>query len=317
MRFAAVCSNQVHHQRATVAGGHEVEDRGDDGHENQGRAHAVVLAHQVEPVARRVSRGKLAHGAHIRVHRVGLVGVSWQGRRYVEALARRTGPEGRSGVEEVVGVVEKLRANILQPNGPAVHADGGRTEDAEPKHGIEEGQGEGVHDHLLDGTSTGDAGHESAHEGGPSDPPAPVEDGPPVHPGGVGSLAIVGPAIAQVELCKGIRVEGNLDEVRKVVTHGLNHHVQDVPGLIQAEDHHHQEVAQHEGRVGNRFDSKVQASHHGGGGEQRDDRDDPGSRVGELVLRREICQLRGFTSAYQGKASGLGLGPKGWGFAPR
>ena len=85
-------------------------------------------------------------------------------------------------MEEVAGVPEELRADVLQPNGPAVHAEGGHAEDAEPKHRIWAGQDEGVHDHVLDGTSPKDACSESALERGPSNAPVAVEDGPTVHP---------------------------------------------------------------------------------------------------------------------------------------
>ena len=86
-----------------------------------------------------------------------------------------------------------------------------------------------------------------------------------------------------MELCKGLHV----DEVRKVVDHGLHHHFQDVPGLTQAENQHHEEVAQPESRVRNRLDR------HGGGGDQHDDGNHPGSHNGELVLRRAIWELVG------------------------
>ena len=314
VRLATICGNQVHHQRATVAGRHEVEDGGDDGHEDQAVSHAIVLAHQVEPIPGGVTRRELADGAHIRVNGVAAVSISWQARWHVEALACPAGPEGEVGVEEVVGVAVQFRANILQPDGPAVHADGGCAEDAEPQHGVQEGQGQGVQDHLLDGTSSRDAGHERAHKRGPSDPPAPVKDGPPVHPGRMGSLAVVGPAVAEVQLSKGVGVKGELYEVRKVVADRLHDDVEDVPRLIQAEDDHHEEVAEHEGRVGDSLDSKVQASHHRGGGEQRDDGDQPGSRVGELVLQAS-AKLQGTLNGHVNLPGTVPLGLRccwGW-----
>mmetsp|Transcript_63208 Transcript_63208/g.148440 ORF Transcript_63208/g.148440 Transcript_63208/m.148440 type:complete len:230 (-) Transcript_63208:970-1659(-) len=229
MSFTAVGGDEVHHEGATVAGRNKVQDRGDDGHERQEGAHAVVLIHDVEPVSGGIATGKHANRAHIRSGVVCFVGITRQGRRHVKAWPSVGGTEHWGCVLEVRRVVVQRSAEVLQPVRTAVHSDGRGTKDAEPKHGIHEGQGESVNHNLLDGTSTGDAGHESANERGPSDPPAPVENGPPVHPRRVCSLPVIGPAVAQVQLRKCVGIEGNLQEVVQVVANGLHDNVEDVP----------------------------------------------------------------------------------------
>ena len=65
-------------------------------------------------------------------------------------------------MEVAVRVVETRGGDVLQPDGASIHADASCTEDAEPQHSIQEGQG--AHDPVLDGASARDACHESADD---------------------------------------------------------------------------------------------------------------------------------------------------------
>merc|ERR1719506_399891 len=53
---------------------------------------------------------------------------------------------------------------------------------------------EAADDYLTDGAPAGDESDEEADEGGPGDPPRPVEDRPPVHVHGV-CVVVVGPLL--------------------------------------------------------------------------------------------------------------------------
>ena len=88
--------------------------------------------------------------------------------RHIEAHAPAAGPKARVRVEVAVRVVETRGGDVLQPDGASIHADASCTEDAEPQHSIQEGQG--AHDPVRDGASARDACHESADERGPSNP---------------------------------------------------------------------------------------------------------------------------------------------------
>ena len=50
-----------------------------------------------------------------------------------------------------IRVVETRGADVLQPDSASIHADASCTENAEPQHSIQEGQG--AHDPVLDGAS--------------------------------------------------------------------------------------------------------------------------------------------------------------------
>mmetsp|Transcript_15271 Transcript_15271/g.34633 ORF Transcript_15271/g.34633 Transcript_15271/m.34633 type:complete len:304 (-) Transcript_15271:34-945(-) len=285
MRLPAVGCNEVHHQGAAVRGGNKEQHDHDDGDSGEELTHAVVLVHEVEPEACAVPPREEADRGEVGVRHVrALLGIlPRQAARHVEALPRFRRPVHRGLVEEVARAVEKRPAHAGEELCLAVHADGRGAKGAEPDQGIEERHREDVGNNVANGAAPGDARQEGAHKGRPGDPPAPVKDGPPVHPCGSGTLAVVGCALSFGELRKGIREEANLDEVLDVVPEALHHHVQQVPGRVQEEDRAQQEVTQEEGRLRHGLDAVVEAGHHGERGAQGDDDDAEGARVGDAV----------------------------------
>mmetsp|Transcript_69542 Transcript_69542/g.196114 ORF Transcript_69542/g.196114 Transcript_69542/m.196114 type:complete len:522 (-) Transcript_69542:511-2076(-) len=285
-RLLPVGRDQVNHQRPAVGRGDEVEHGEDDGEPLEEVPQAVVLVHEVEPVAGVVGVGEQAHRAQVGVRDVGALRrvLARQRRGDVEASPRTRGPVRGRVVEEVVRVVEQQCSLTGEKLRPPVHADGSSPEGAEPDEGVEGGNREAEGDDVGDGAAAGDARQEGADEGCPGDPPAPVEDRPPVHPGRGGALAIVGPPLSARELCEGVRVEADLKEVLHVVAQRLHHQIQQVPGLVQEEDDQQDEVAQDEGRLRQSLDAVVEAGDHGERGEARDDHDGPGFGLDETVL---------------------------------
>ena len=90
---------------------------------------------------------------------------------------------------------------------------------------------------------------ELAYKGAPSNPPAPVEDGPNIHPASWSITALnsiwkmLTPVLCSVtgtQLFKGIAVKAKLEDVLEVVAHGLDVEVEEEDGLVHEEDDEHQ-----------------------------------------------------------------------------
>mmetsp|Transcript_33338 Transcript_33338/g.78596 ORF Transcript_33338/g.78596 Transcript_33338/m.78596 type:complete len:475 (+) Transcript_33338:165-1589(+) len=155
---------RVVHVGARVGRGDEVEH---EAHEDQdleelGHVLAVRLHHVedgvVEPAARQSAVPDLLQRDRLRGHRLQVLVAE------LDAVGVAAGEGGR--------VEGKL-------NG-ALHLDAQAAEDGEEEEAVEHGGHHGADEHLADSAPAGDARHEHADEGRPRDPPAPVEDGPPV-----------------------------------------------------------------------------------------------------------------------------------------
>ena len=62
------------------------------------------------------------------------------------------------------------------------HSESGPAEHDEPQRHVDDGRGHHAKDEILHRPPERDLGDEHADERAPSDPPAPVEEGPVVHP---------------------------------------------------------------------------------------------------------------------------------------
>ena len=164
-------------------------------------------------------------------------------------------------------------------------------DDAEPQERVDARDDQGVSDEVPDGAALGDLGDEHTDERAPGDPPAPVEDGPVVHP--AGCFFSVG---RDAKLGESVGVEAELDEPLQVVADALDEHVEQVPRVIIKEHDQHDEHADREADLAQATDADFQPSHDRDRGHSGDppDGDD---LVGDVVLDVAVqaCQAAGET----------------------
>jgi len=141
---------------------------------------------------------------------------------------------------------------------------------------------------MLDRATLGDLGHEGAYEGGPGDPPAPVEECPPVHPRLVLDFHAVGGARrrycrAEVDAVRVQQLErsggpgggdtAELDHVLDVVANGLDEDVEVKPRVVDVETHEQDHQSHGEGDVGQALDAVLESRHNRHRGEGRNNPD--------------------------------------------
>ena len=130
-----------------------------------------------------------------------------------------------------------------------LHPQSRASEDDHPHEDVDHRRCHRPRNELLHSATNGDLGDEHANEGAPGDPPAPVEDGPNIHPGSWSITALnsiwkmLTPVLCSVtgtQLFKGIAVKAKLEDVLEVVAHGLDVEVEEEDGLVHEEDDEHQ-----------------------------------------------------------------------------
>ena len=116
------------------------------------------------------------------------------------------------------------------------------------------------------------------NEGAPSDPPSPVEHGPPVHPfvGSVhraicvAAVAIFLSSIGFTQLLEGVRVPAQLHDPLEVVADALTKEVEDVPSVVEEEDGEKQHQTQTKAEFAQAANPESDAGNGGNGGQNRD-----------------------------------------------
>mmetsp|Transcript_46100 Transcript_46100/g.142599 ORF Transcript_46100/g.142599 Transcript_46100/m.142599 type:complete len:201 (-) Transcript_46100:13-615(-) len=198
----------------------------------------MVLVHHVKPIATAVGGLEDAHGSNSRISHPRLVGIirRWQMLGDIVAISCAASPVGARGVLEELLVVKKFFPNLLDLLRPPVHSEASATEGAEPDNSIQERHRHAVQEDVVDGAAPRDARQESTDERRPRDPPAPIEDCPPVHPRLTGTKPVCRTAFAGLELPECVREEAELDEVLSMVAQRLHHEVAEVPGSVHEED---------------------------------------------------------------------------------
>merc|ERR1719277_1744216 len=98
-----------------------------------------------------------------------------------------------------------------------LHLDASTPEDAQEDEVVKHGDDHCGEDELPDGAPAAQAPQEDTHQGGPGDPPAPVEDGPIVLPAWV-----FAPLVVHLRLLDGTGDEPNPDDLLQVVSSGLD-----------------------------------------------------------------------------------------------
>mmetsp|Transcript_1494 Transcript_1494/g.4491 ORF Transcript_1494/g.4491 Transcript_1494/m.4491 type:complete len:487 (-) Transcript_1494:6-1466(-) len=184
--------------------------------------------------------------------------------------------EGRAGAVDAGG------------GGLAVEAEALGAEDAEPPDAVEGRDDERAEDELAEGAAARDLGDEGSDEGGPRDPPAPVEDGPGAHPGRRAAAAVGRAGDAEigvaelVEELEGVRVPGDLGEVPEVVAEGGADGVENEDGVAGEEDEEDEEVTGDEDGVREELDAVAEARDDRGGRAGGDDPDDADLGLGRV-----------------------------------
>src|SRR5699024_7669454 len=160
---------------------------------------------------------------------------------------------------------ELLLRHTLTPDGFTILflVDGGATEDGEPYSGYTRRNQHHTEDELPDGAATGDTREEHAHEGGPGDPPGPVEDGPATQPLPCGAVRTDGGAA------------GHLEEGGEVCAQGSGDHIEDGNGGTDHEHEDGQDHRQDHVAVGQVLDALAHAGQGGKDERQGEDGDDP------------------------------------------
>mmetsp|Transcript_46091 Transcript_46091/g.142571 ORF Transcript_46091/g.142571 Transcript_46091/m.142571 type:complete len:238 (-) Transcript_46091:499-1212(-) len=232
----------------------------------------MVLVHDVKPVATAVGGFEDAHRSNSRIPHPRLVGVvrRRQVLGNIVAVSCAACPVGARGVQEELLVVEELLPNLLDLHRPPVHPEANATEGAEPDSSIHERSRHAIHEDVVDGAAPRDARQEGTDEWSPRDPPAPVEDRPPVHPLLVGTKSVCRPAFPDLELPESVREEAYLEKVLHVVAQRLHHEIHQVPGPVHEEDDDQEKVSQVEGRLGQNLHSDVDTGDNGHGGDHSD-----------------------------------------------
>mmetsp|Transcript_46089 Transcript_46089/g.142559 ORF Transcript_46089/g.142559 Transcript_46089/m.142559 type:complete len:238 (-) Transcript_46089:499-1212(-) len=232
----------------------------------------MVLIHHVKPVATPVGGLEDAHRSHSRIPHPLLLGFVRKRQVFgdIVAISCTASPVGTRGVLEELLVVEELLPNFLDPLRPPVHPEADATEGAEPENNIHERHGHAVQEDVVDGAAPRDARQEGTDEWSPRDPPAPVEDRPPVHPLLVGTKSVCRPAFPDLELPESVREEAYLEKVLKVVAQRLHHEIHQVPRPVHEENDDQEKVAQVEGRLRQKLHSDVDTGDNRHGGDQSD-----------------------------------------------
>ena len=303
----AVGGEALDHEGAGVAGGDEVEDERDEGKDGEERPEVVVAHHDVEPHLLDVAAGEAGEAtvlgrlapvvppdgvdpgeelavrqalADDRLQEADGAGGAGVG---AEVVADEDPGVGRLGRHVDDGPDVDVVAAAAGAGRLALDPEAGPAEDGAPEKDEDDGGGHGAVDELLDGPAPGDLCDEHADKGAPGDPPAPVEDGPAVHPAGraVGRVEAVGhvPApvpgpVARAELLEGVAVKAELDDVLKVVAEGLDVEVEQVGGVAEKEGEQHHHEAEAEADLAQPSDAVLDAGEDGPGGDGRDAPDD-------------------------------------------
>jgi hypothetical protein len=150
-------------------------------------------------------------------------------------------------------------------------------EDTHEEEGPQAGQDQRADDEVAKLAALRDPRQESTHKRRPRDPPAPIEDGPRVHPA-LHAAAVIWrsaePFRSRAELLPCVCVEGDLGQVPEVAAEGRRQCIQDVPRLVHEEDAEEDEEAEAECDQGEGLDASLQPRDHTPGCQKSDYDDD-------------------------------------------
>jgi len=305
-----VTCDQVHNQRSTVGRRHKVNDDGENAEARQKGAKPGIVVHQVEPNVVSCLRREHADGAQSRVRVVRSIRPRWAHlrsalRRCAGAHdALRDMPALGSGLaffrsDPAVGEIvwhntqvlvvvgwnelqriQSLRVATLRVSVRErrldelpfpVHLNACTAEAREPDEAIDHRHRKCEIDDLRHSPALRDFRQEHANERRPRNPPAPIEDRPPIHPRRVRALTLDVTAASKPELREGVGEPPQLQDPLEVHTEGLHHHVQEIPGVVERHRAGPQEHATAERDLGQKLDTRLQPGQHGAGGNQGDD----------------------------------------------
>mmetsp|Transcript_66932 Transcript_66932/g.145454 ORF Transcript_66932/g.145454 Transcript_66932/m.145454 type:complete len:422 (-) Transcript_66932:815-2080(-) len=266
--LVSVGSQDVDNVRGGIGRGDEVQDDADqDDHSHEGSV--VLISVEADVLENDILGGQVVQSGDALVAGLPVSSTSILKRHSESNLVRvRKPPIGVVGVGHV-------QAGSLCDSGDS---DLSRTEDSGEGERPDTGQDQGRDDERTHATALGDPSQECADEGTPRDPPAPVEDGPAVHPTLQSTTAVRGTTLAFVRMAKllpGISVEGDSGEIPNVVAESGCQGIEDVPGLVQEEHSQEDENREEEGNERQNRDTLLEASHDTADGKSSDDNNNP------------------------------------------